>query len=191
MSVICLYCQSVHVMYNGPVSLVIRVRTWRYGCLVTLFCYQMITKPGNKTALPSWPELYDQWWVLVFEVSVALQFWILHHALLWYIHVIDCSQLPVNTLVNSLRIIIQWGWHELITPSWLSSPDGAAGYCLLHCDGNCENFIKLYELSENPSLLAYRELWPSCYDHHGEHAVSMCDLCRSCWWVSIMIKSPW
>ena len=25
-----------------------------YGCLVTWFCYQLITKPANKTAVPSW-----------------------------------------------------------------------------------------------------------------------------------------
>ena len=27
-------------------------------CLVTWFCYQMITKPGNKTATPPWPDPY-------------------------------------------------------------------------------------------------------------------------------------
>ena len=32
------------------------VRTRRCGCLVTWFCYQMIAKPGNKTAAPSWPD---------------------------------------------------------------------------------------------------------------------------------------
>ena len=28
------------------------------ACLFTWFCYQMIAKPGNKTAAPSWPDLY-------------------------------------------------------------------------------------------------------------------------------------
>ena len=32
------------------------VRSRRCGCLVTWFCYQMIAKPGNKTAAPSWPD---------------------------------------------------------------------------------------------------------------------------------------
>ena len=32
------------------------VRSQRCGCLVTWFCYQMIAKPGNKTAAPSWPD---------------------------------------------------------------------------------------------------------------------------------------
>ena len=26
------------------------------GCLVTWFCYQLIAKPGNKTATPPWPR---------------------------------------------------------------------------------------------------------------------------------------
>ena len=34
------------------------VRSWRCGCLVTWFCYQMIAKPGNKTATRSWPDPY-------------------------------------------------------------------------------------------------------------------------------------
>ena len=32
------------------------VRSRRWGCLVTWFCYQLIAKPGNKTAAPSWPD---------------------------------------------------------------------------------------------------------------------------------------
>ena len=27
-------------------------------CNVTWFCYQLIAKPGNKTAAPPWPDLY-------------------------------------------------------------------------------------------------------------------------------------
>ena len=34
------------------------VKSRRCGCLVTWFCYQMIAKPGNKTAAPSWPDQY-------------------------------------------------------------------------------------------------------------------------------------
>ena len=32
------------------------VRSRRCGCFVTWFCYQLIAKPGNKTATPSWPD---------------------------------------------------------------------------------------------------------------------------------------
>ena len=39
--------------------IVIWVRSRNCGCLVTWFCYQLIAKPGNKTAAVSWPDLYD------------------------------------------------------------------------------------------------------------------------------------
>ena len=34
----------------------IRVRSRNCGCLVNWFCYQLIAKPGNKTALVPWPH---------------------------------------------------------------------------------------------------------------------------------------
>ena len=34
------------------------VRSRRYACLVTWFCYQMIAKPGNKSAALSWLNPY-------------------------------------------------------------------------------------------------------------------------------------
>ena len=34
------------------------VSSRRCGCVVTWFCYQLIAKPGNKTAVPSWPNPY-------------------------------------------------------------------------------------------------------------------------------------
>ena len=42
----------------SPVDEYIWVRSRRWGCLVTWFCYQMIAKPGNKTAAPLWPDPY-------------------------------------------------------------------------------------------------------------------------------------
>ena len=36
----------------------ISARSWNCGCLVTWFCYQLIAKPGNKTAAVSWPDPY-------------------------------------------------------------------------------------------------------------------------------------
>ena len=32
------------------------VGSWRCGCLVVWFCYQLIAKPGNKTGAPPWPD---------------------------------------------------------------------------------------------------------------------------------------
>ena len=37
---------------------VIWVRPWNCGCLVTWFCYQLIAKPGNKSATVPWPDPY-------------------------------------------------------------------------------------------------------------------------------------
>ena len=34
------------------------VRSRNCGCLVTWFCYQLIAKPGNKTATVPWPDTY-------------------------------------------------------------------------------------------------------------------------------------
>ena len=36
------------------------VRSRNCGCLITWFCYQLIAKPGNKTATVSWPDPYVQ-----------------------------------------------------------------------------------------------------------------------------------
>ena len=45
------------------------VRSRNCGCLVTWFCYQLIAKPGNKTAAVSWPNPY------VFAFSIISQQW--------------------------------------------------------------------------------------------------------------------
>ena len=45
--------------WHSIVCHMIWVRSRRCGCLVTWFCYQMLAKPGNKTAAPSWPDPYN------------------------------------------------------------------------------------------------------------------------------------
>ena len=35
------------------------VGSWRYGCPVAWFCYQLIAKPGNQTAITPWPDPYQ------------------------------------------------------------------------------------------------------------------------------------
>ena len=39
-------------------TLYLWVRSRNCGCLVNWFCYQLIAKPGNKTAAVSWPDQY-------------------------------------------------------------------------------------------------------------------------------------
>ena len=47
----------------------IRLRLWWCGCLVTWFCYQLIAKPGNKTATPPSPYPYS------ISVRSAIKIW--------------------------------------------------------------------------------------------------------------------
>ena len=47
------------MLHEPYYAICIWVRLRRCGCLVTWFCYQMIAKPGNKTAPPWWPDSYS------------------------------------------------------------------------------------------------------------------------------------
>ena len=47
------------------------VRSQMCGCLVTWFCYQMIAKPGNKTAAHSWPDPYNEAWLCFYKTPPA------------------------------------------------------------------------------------------------------------------------
>ena len=42
--------------YRVTTTKQICVGSWRWSCLVNWFCYQLIAKPGNKTAAPPWPD---------------------------------------------------------------------------------------------------------------------------------------
>ena len=48
-------------------SIWVRSRNW--GCLVTWFCYQLIAKPGNKTASVPWPDPYGSAIILILSVT--------------------------------------------------------------------------------------------------------------------------
>ena len=47
------------------------VRSQRYSCLATWFCYQMMAKPSNKTASPSWPDPHA---LLIIAQNLAASF---------------------------------------------------------------------------------------------------------------------
>ena len=51
------YIRNCYTTYLGSPDM-IWVRSWRWGCLVTWFCYQVIAKPGNKTAAPPKTPLF-------------------------------------------------------------------------------------------------------------------------------------
>ena len=48
------------------------VRSQNCVCLVTWFCYQLIAKPGNKTAAVSWPDPYA---VVIYAVIYQFHSW--------------------------------------------------------------------------------------------------------------------
>ena len=52
------YCSLAlsHWLFVETHTYVYWVRSWNCGCLVTSFCYQMIVKPGNKSATVPWPD---------------------------------------------------------------------------------------------------------------------------------------
>ena len=56
-------------------SHIIWVRSRNCGCLVTWFCYQLIAKPGNKTAAVLWPDPY----AIALNKYRAVQYYTLLH----------------------------------------------------------------------------------------------------------------
>ena len=67
------------------------VRSWNCGCLVTWFCYQLIAKPGNKTAAVLRPDPYPNARTpdvrLFLRVDVYMRklvhIWMINPSLLW------------------------------------------------------------------------------------------------------------
>ena len=52
-------------------SKLIWIRSRNCGCLVTWFCYQLIAKPGNKTAAVPWPDPYTVWYSQIIHLFIA------------------------------------------------------------------------------------------------------------------------
>ena len=73
---VCIY-YSVHLQC-------ICVRSRNCGCLVTWFCYQLIAKPGNKTAAVSWPDPYTIWGCVLIKATKGISAF--NVTLVWCIH---------------------------------------------------------------------------------------------------------
>ena len=83
------------------------VRSRNCGCLVTWFCYQLIAKPGNKTAAVPWPDPYTCIW---FHHSVRrTDHWLSPR--LWH-HQWPCD--IINDLVTSSMTLWHHQWPSLI-----------------------------------------------------------------------------
>ena len=55
---------SLTTLSSVATQFCIWVRSWNCSCLVTWFCYQLIAKPGNKTAAVQWPDPYLCTWFI-------------------------------------------------------------------------------------------------------------------------------
>ena len=55
-STINLHLNYFHGLMSQWKTICIWIGSWRCGCLVTWFGYQLISKPGNKTAAPPWRD---------------------------------------------------------------------------------------------------------------------------------------
>ena len=75
------------------------VRSRRCGCLVTWFCYQMIAKPGNKTATPLWPDPY-----VTVDPLGAVWFW---NSAWWFRNRLSCSTRILEITLNLKRKVSQ------------------------------------------------------------------------------------
>ena len=82
------------------------VWSWRCGCIVTWFCYQMIAKPGTKTATPPWPDPHKIWLPIVLLKSPKLTWRCWSHVLGqcvlvqdWYLH-FQCTGDMLYSAIN-------------------------------------------------------------------------------------------
>ena len=70
---------------------VIWVKSQKWGCLVTWFCYQLIAKPGNKITTPLWLDLYEMRMYSSIQVGWQVPLWVVVD--MWYL---DGSSNPRN-----------------------------------------------------------------------------------------------
>ena len=123
--------------------LIIWVRSQNCGCLVTWFCYQLIAKPGNKTATVSWPDPYDlrEYWLLKHgrctQSSISLSLvgvtsqicfflyditWLFYYRWVWHWTMGMRSNIDVpDKLIISLYLFV-WTWTYSPTSVMLCYP---------------------------------------------------------------------
>ena len=100
------------------VYLYIWVRSRNCGCLVTWFCYQLIAKPGNKTATVSWPDPYIDVLLCAWVIIIKRRYNVYTNPYLTYINnvvALYVSETPFHSCAS--RRTGRWGvcstkgWH--------------------------------------------------------------------------------
>ena len=97
------------------------VISWRSGCHVTWFCYQLIAQPGTKATPHPWPDPYFDWssfvicstfhiistWLLLFSFSCSIHGMYCRHRSWCYprsivsMHINECRLLQLLPLTES------------------------------------------------------------------------------------------
>ena len=111
--------QNSTSMTEIRIDLNIWVRSRNCGCLVTWFCYQLIAKPGNKTAAVSWPDpyLFFHNWASVIQLSFRScgKMWEIRiepdwHKKKWKI--VSIKDTAIKMCMNSMTFIfIEMSWY--------------------------------------------------------------------------------
>ena len=87
------------------------VRSRNCVCLVTWFCYQLIAKPGNKTATLPWPDPYTYIYIyLIIWEHVKQKTRLLIQGEVHIINKICTRQADAAIFQGSQHLIIWWWW---------------------------------------------------------------------------------
>ena len=128
---LCIYWADTFVYLYVCIYLYIWVGSRRWGCLVTWFCYHLITKPGNKTVAPSWPDPYICIYMYIMSMYFAVTFITYHRAASFFFPTVRhpllrfCntafaksngqffSDTKINIMPSNLHIFSRYGIYEI------------------------------------------------------------------------------
>ena len=143
------------------------VRSRRCGCLVTWFCYQMIAKPGNKTATPLWHDPFA-WYHLIyicFYLSVSKY----HQTYLKALNISNASQVYSIKCVSKINSVPLYAIY------------GSVLFQLPHF--SCDDFDNMYTLSHYCHQI---KIWIISHCLRLGHEIVPCTICPAIFFGSIL-----
>ena len=146
----------------------------RCGCLVTWFCYQLIAKPGNRTAAPSWPDPHDhlhqqnvpgiQQILLQMDYKICISDWpltsasIIHNQSEWP---------PSEPITHSAHLT-----HDLWAHDW----NLVSSHFVLNIDSDDPIRSQFCTCHDSSAVMTCAKLWPDVIIIF--HVKSMCTVTR-------------